>query len=80
VYGAIPQEILLCLACSYLTTTKNNMMEWMSKLAETDLKVRVNYISYIHVQTLAQSLLRILAKMAVGQGPSEPFTKDKIFS
>ena len=50
----------------------------MSKLAETDLKVRVNYISYI--QTLTQSLLRILAKMAAGQGPSELFTKDKISS
>ena len=67
-----------CLVCSYLTTTKNNMMEWMSKLAEADLKVRFNYVSYI--QTLTQSLLRILAKMAVGQGPSEPFTKDKICS
>ena len=72
------KRYFFCLTCSYLTTTKNNMMEWMSKLAETDLKVRVNYISYI--QTLTQSLLRILAKMAAGQGPSELFTKDKISS
>lgn len=30
----VEQELL----DTYLTTTKNNMMEWMSKLAETDLK------------------------------------------
>ena len=48
------------------------MMEWMSKLAETDLKVR-------YVQTLiTQSLVRISAKMVVSQGPSVLFTEDKI--
>ena len=39
-------KILICFVDSYLTTTKNNMMEWMSKLAETDLTVRENTNPY----------------------------------
>ena len=34
-------QCILFLRHRYLTTSKNSMMEWMSKLAETDLKVSI---------------------------------------